>query len=126
MSAKISGVAKQAMSQAMFQQAGIPLEKGAEFEELKAGIERAFSPPRVAQFFQKLESKGIRIREFEKVLDKKLLEQVDPQLKQRGARRLYDALSVGDQAQMREFYLRTLEQVDDGLRQKFYKIYVMY
>ncbi len=110
----------------MFQQAGIPLEKGAEFEELKAGMERVFSPPVVEQFFQKLESKGLRIRELEKILDKKLLEQVDPQLKQRGARRLYDALSVGDQGQLREFYLRTLEQVDDALRQKFYKIYVMY
>ncbi len=114
------------MSQATFQQAGIPIEKGTEFEELKAGIERVFSPPRAARFFKKLESKDIRIREFEKLLDKKLLEQVDPQLKPRGARRLYDALSVGDQAQMREFYLRTLEQVDDRWRQKFYKIYVMY
>ena len=114
------------MSQVTFQQAGIPLEKGAEFHELKAAIERVFSPAVVEQFFKKLESKGIRIREFEKILDKKLLEQFDPQLKQRGARKLYDALSVGDQGQMREFYLRTLEQVDDALRQKFYKIYVMY
>jgi hypothetical protein len=114
------------MSEAMFQQSGIPIEKGAEFEELKAGIERVFSPATVEQFFKRLESKGIRIREFEKVLDKKLLEKVDPQLKQRGARKLYDALSVGDKAQMREFYLRTLEQADDALREKFYKIYVMY
>ncbi len=114
------------MSQVTFQQAGIPLEKGAEFHELRAGIERVFSPAAVEHFFKKLESKGIRIREFEKLLDKKLLERFDPQLKQRGARKLYDALSVGDQGQMREFYLRTLEQVDDALRQKFYKIYVMY
>ncbi len=111
---------------AVFQQAGIPLEKGAEFEELKAGIERIFSPPAVEQFFKRLEGKGIRIREFEKILDRKLLEEFDPRLKQRGARKLYDALGVGDQAQMRELYLRTLEQVDDALRQKFCKIYVMY
>ena len=114
------------MSQATFQQAGIPLEKGAEFQELKAGIERVFSPPAIEPFFKKLESKGIRIRQFEKVLDKKVLEQFDPQLARRGARKLYDALSVGDQAQVRELYLRTLEQVDGALRQKFYKIYVMY
>jgi hypothetical protein len=113
-------------SQTTFQQAGIPLEKGIEFQELKAGIERAFSPTVVERFFEKLESKGIRIREFEKVLDKKLLEPFDPQLKQRGARKLYDALSVADQSQIREFYLRTLEQADDALREKFYKIYVMY
>ncbi len=109
-----------------FQQAGIPVEKVAEFQELKAGIERVFSPAAIERFFSKLESKGIRIRQFEKILDKRLLEQFDPQLKQRGARKLYDALSLGDQAQMREFYLRTLEQVDEGVRQKFFKIYVMY
>ncbi|HVP44848.1 MAG TPA: hypothetical protein VMS96_15590 [Terriglobales bacterium] len=114
------------MSQATFQQAGIPVEKGAEFQELKAGIERAFSPAVAGQFFKKLESKGIRIREFEKVLDKKLLEPFDPQLRRRGARKVYDALSVADQSQIRELYLRTLEQVDDELRQKFFKIYVMY
>ena len=112
------------MSQATFQQAGIPVEKGAEFQELKAGIERVFSPAVVEQFFKKLESKGIRVRQFEKVLDKKLLERFG--LKQSGARKLYDALSVADQSQIRELYLRTLEQVDDGVRQKFFKIYVMY
>ena len=109
-----------------FQQAGIPVEKVTEFQELKAGIERVFSAPVIEKFFSKLESKGIRIRQFEKVLDKKLLEQFDPQLKKQGARKLYDALSVADQAQMRELYLRSLEQVDDTVRTKFYKIYVMY
>jgi hypothetical protein len=109
-----------------FQQAGIPVEKVSEFGELKAGIERVFSPAVIEKFFAKLESKGIRVRQFEKVLDKKLLERFDPQLKQRGARKLYDALSVADQSQMRELYLRALEQVDDAVRTKFYKIYVMY
>ena len=107
---------------AAFQQAGIPVEKGAEFEELKAGIERAFSPAMVEHFFKKLESKGLRVRQFEKVLDKKVFETVGV----KGARKLYDALSVGDQGQVRELYLRSLEQVDDALRVKFHKIYVMY
>jgi hypothetical protein len=109
-----------------YQQAGIPVEKVAEFEELKAGIARVFSPAVIERYFSKLESKGIRIRQFEKILDKRLLEQFDPQLKKHGARKLYDALTVGDQALMRELYLRTLEQVDDAVRTKFYKIYVMY
>ena len=107
---------------AAFQQAGIPVEKGAEFEELKAGIERAFSPAVVEQFLKKLESKGIRIRQFDKVLDKKVFE-VDGV---KDARKLYDALSVGDQGQIRELYLRRLEEVNEAVRVKFHKIYVMY
>ncbi len=114
------------MAQAMFEQAGIPIAKVAEFEELKAGIVRVFSPAVVEKFFARLQSKGLRVRQFEKVLDKRLLEPFDPQLKQRGARKLYDALSVGDQAQMRELYLSTLEKVDEAVRVKFYKIYAMY
>ena len=112
--------------EATFRQSGIPIEKVAEFEELKSGIQRVFSPAVIEQFFRRLESKGIRIRQFETLLDKKLLEGFDPQLKRKGARKLYEALSVADQSQIRELYLRSLEQVDDALRTKFYKIYVMY
>ncbi len=110
----------------MFEQAGIPVEKGAEFEELKAGIWRVFAPPIVERFFSKLESKGIRIRQFEKILERKLLEEFDLRLKQQGARKLYESLGNGGQGQMREFYLSTVEQVDQALRAKYYKIYVMY
>ena len=42
------------------------------------------------------------------------------------AQQLYDALPVSDQAQMREFYLTTLEAVDAGLREKFNKLYRYY
>ncbi len=107
---------------AAFQQAGIPVQKGTEFEQLKAGIERAFSPAGAEQFLTKLESKGIRVRQFEKALDKKVFEAVGV----KDARKLYDALSVGDQGQIRELYLRRLEEVDDAVRVKFHKIYVMY
>ena len=123
MSAK---AADQKVAEATFRQSGIPIEKVAEFEELKSGIQRVFSPAVVERFFRRLESKGVRIRQFETVLDKKLLEGFDPQLEQKGTRKLYEALSVADQAQIRELYLRSLEQVDDSLRTKFYKIYVMY
>ncbi len=107
---------------AAFQQAGIPVQKGAEFEALKAGIERAFSTAGAEQFLKKLESKGIRVRQFEKALDKKAFEAAGV----KDARKLYDALSVGDQGQIRELYLRKLEQIDDAMRVKFHKIYVMY
>ncbi len=118
--------ADQKVVETTFRQSGIPIEKVAEFEELSAGIQRVFSPAAIERFFRKLESKGIRIRQFETVLDKKVLEGFDPRLRQKGARKLYEALSVADQAQIRELYLRSLEQVDDALRTRFYKIYVMY
>ena len=39
---------------------------------------------------------------------------------------LYQALPVSDQAQMREFYLSKLEDVDQALRHKFQKLYQYY
>jgi hypothetical protein len=39
---------------------------------------------------------------------------------------LYLALTVSDQAQIREFYLTALEAVDLGLREKFSKVYRYY
>ncbi len=41
-------------------------------------------------------------------------------------KQLYEALTVSDQAQMREFYLTTLEEVDLPLREKFSKLYRYY
>ncbi len=107
-----------------FQQAGIEVQKVAEFEQLKAAIERAFSPESVAKFLETLESKGVRVRQFEVVLEKKLLEKTDPQLK--GAKGLYQALAVSDQALIRERYLALLEQVDPAVRTKFQKLYASY
>jgi hypothetical protein len=42
------------------------------------------------------------------------------------ARSLYSSLPVSDQAQMREFYLSKLEEVDPALRAKFHKLYQYY
>ena len=39
---------------------------------------------------------------------------------------LYQALTVSDQAQMREFYLSKVEEVDAALRTKFQKLYQYY
>jgi hypothetical protein len=57
-----------------------------------------------------------------------LFEQADLTLAKSGksARQLYDALTVNDQAQVREFYLTTLEAVDLLLREKYNKLYRYY
>ena len=111
-----------------FEQAVIKVEKEAQFAELKASIERVFAPGNVEKFLKRMASEGIRIRNFEGVLDKRALEQVDGALKQAGktAKELYQELTASDQGQMREFYLSKIEQVEAPLRHKFKKLYQYY
>jgi hypothetical protein len=113
---------------AIFEQAGIKIQKEQQFEALKQSIARALSPALIEKFFGRLEKKHVRIREFEKALDLKLLEAVDETLAKSGhsAKQLYEALPVTDQGQMREFYLTKIEEVTPDLRQKFHKLYSYY
>jgi hypothetical protein len=55
-----------------------------------------------------------------------VFEKVDDTLAKLGAQTLYQALTVSDQAQMREFYLTRVEEVDPGLRRKFQQLYRYY
>jgi len=111
-----------------FQQAQIDVQKTEEFEQLKSALERIFAVPAVEGFLKKLQSSGARIREFEKVLDAQVFESVDAALKKQGksARQLYAALTVSDQAMMREFYLERIEQVAPAIREKYRKVYRYY
>jgi hypothetical protein len=108
-----------------FEQAAIPVEKEKEFAELRSAIEAVFVLARVEKFFAALKSKSVRIRDFESVLAKKILESAAPELKQSGfnGQALYRALTVSDQGQMREFYLQRVEQVPSELRHKFHYVY---
>jgi hypothetical protein len=116
-------------SRVPFQQAGMGVEKQAEFEQLRSALERMFSGGgSVENFLRLLERKGVPIRDFAAVLREKLLEQADSGLSRSGrsAKQWYEALSVGDQAQVREFYLTALEAVDLPLREKFKQLYRYY
>ena len=108
-----------------FEQAAIKIEKAQEFARLQAAVEQAFLHDRVERFLKQLDRKGIRIREFDALLAERILEGV---VSEAGlnARESYEALSVSDQAQMREFYLSKLEGVDIALRHKFKKLYQYY
>jgi hypothetical protein len=112
----------------MFEQAGIKVEKQKEFAELKGAIARAFSSQNVEQFLKRVASAGLRIRDLDLVLARGIFEQVDEVLAGSGhtAKSLYDALSLTDQAQMKEFYLFKLEEVGPELRAKFHKLYQYY
>jgi hypothetical protein len=111
-----------------FEQAAIKVEREKEFEELKAAINRAFAPENAQKYLKKIASAGLRIRDFDLVLAKGILEQVDRGQagSWKSAKGLYDALALSDQAQMKEFYLSKVEEVEPGLRAKFHKLYQYY
>jgi|SRR5579863_8229292 len=112
-----------------FEQATIRVQKEAEFAKLQAAVEQAFLPDNVERFLKLLDRKSIRVREFDAILAARVLE--DSQGGSAAgsglsAWQLYQALSLSDQAQMREFYLSKLETVDTALRHKFKKLYQYY
>ena len=111
-----------------YQQAQIAVTKTAEFEQLKGALERIFNSAALGQFYGKLQNRSLPVREFEKILGLGLLEGVDGALAKSGttAKQLYEALTVSDQALMREFYLERIEKVETKVRQKYQKIYQYY
>jgi hypothetical protein len=106
-----------------FEQAAIKVEKEKEFGELKAAINRAFAPENVEKYLKTVASVGIRIRDFDSVLAKGILDKV---AKEQPANGLYVALTVSDKAQMKESYLFKVEEVGPELRAKYQKIYQYY
>ena len=112
----------------MFEQATIKVEKTKEFEELKAAIDRVFDPQKVERFLKRVHSDGARIRDWDALLAQRTLDAADETLAKSGktSQMLYESLSMSDQAQMREFYLSRIEDVDEALRHKFKKIYQYY
>ena len=115
----------QVMPDVAFEQASIKVERVEEFGQLRGVLQRAFGKEQVGKFLKKLESKRILVRDFESVLEKRVLEQVDGALAGSGktAKELYQSLAVSDQAQIREFYLVAVENVEPELRRKFQSIY---
>jgi hypothetical protein len=111
-----------------FQQAQIPVQKTEEFEQLRSAIERAFATATVEKFLKKAQSNGVSLRQFEKVLGRRIFEAVDPVVAsaRKSAWQLYESLALSDQALIREFYLERIEQVDPKLREKFRKVYQYY
>ena len=108
-----------------FEQAAIKIEKAEEFGQLQRAIEEVFSQEKVKRFLKVLQRGKIRIRDFDAVLVSHTLEAITGRT-DFNSRRLYNSLTLSDQAQMREFYLSKLEMVDTALRHKFKKLYQYY
>jgi hypothetical protein len=109
-----------------FEQATIKVEKEKEFGELKGAINRAFSPESVEKYLKRVASAGLRIRDFDSVLTKSVLEQLGALGKGQSAKALYATLALTDQAQIKEFYLSKIEEVGPELRARFHKLYQYY
>jgi hypothetical protein len=100
------------------EQPALPIADPAGFGAVKTAIETAFSSGKVAEFLKSLERQGVRIRDYEDVVGKGLL---GPNTAGE-----YKRLPDGDQGQIRELYLASLERVAPELRQKFFLFYSSY
>jgi hypothetical protein len=116
--------ARDRASNMAFEQATIKIEKAQEFAGLQAAIEQVFQATSVERFLKQMDRKNLRIRDFDGILAKKVLESVSGA--KVNAAQLYQALTLSDQAQMRELYLSKLETVEQSLRHKFKKLYQYY
>ena len=109
----------------IFEAGVIKIEKEREFGDLKAAMEKAFAADRVTKYLKGLDSRKIRIRNLDAVFAADLIDRATGD-KAGTARSLYGLLPTSDQAQMREFYLSEIEEVDPVLRAKFHKLYQYY
>ena len=102
----------------MFEQATFPVQNEPTFQQLSQRIDAAFAANRADLFLASVAGKRLKVRQFEKVLDKGLLG--------KDSTELFKALPTSDQAMIREKYLAKIEKVPVELRQRFLKIYAYY
>ena len=107
----------------VFVQPVVKIDNEKEFEELKGLVSRALAPEEMENFLKKAEKKGVRVRQVEAAFENGIFDSKNPG---RTALSLYQALTVSDQAQMREFYLSRVEEIKPTLRHKFRKLYQYY
>jgi hypothetical protein len=101
-----------------YQQAAISVTDPQTFGVVREAVATSFSDPRVGDFLRSLDRASLRVRDFETVLSRGLL---GPSTASE-----YASLSNGDQGQIRELYLASLEQVAPELRNRFFKLYAYY
>ena len=103
---------------AVYQQAVLEVTDPQTFSMVRGAVESSFSSSRVADFLKSLERAGLRVRAFEAVLKAGRLGS--------STAAEYGKLGNGDQGQIREFYLASLEKVAPDVRERFFKLYAYY
>jgi hypothetical protein len=101
-----------------FTQAQIPVENTQAFEPLKAAIAQAYGAANADAQLRKLQSAGIRVRDFESQLNSGMFGS--------DANTQYTSLTPAEQGLIREFFLSQIEQVGSDLRFKYRKLYGYY
>ena len=102
----------------MFEQAVLAIQDEKTFKEVHDALETAFAYQRVESFLRSVQKNKMRARQFEAILSSGLL---GPETESR-----YATLGNSDRGQIREQYLRMVEQVDPAIRAKFLKVYAYY
>ena len=102
----------------MFEQAAIEVQDRQTYSQLHALLDAAFGAGEVEHLLNRASRSGIRIRDFETLLNRKFLG--------KEAQTLYAALPVSDQALTRERFLQLVEKVPAELRQRYLKAYAYY
>ncbi len=101
-----------------FVQAQIKVQREQEFGQLRDMIQRVLAPQSAELFLRQVKRKGLRVRQWEQVLQAKVFEAIDRGFV--GAPQQYGAMPPSDQGQIREFYLTQVEQIDPALRTKYH------
>ncbi len=103
---------------ALYERPAMDIVDAATFAAVKQAVENAFAPAHADKFLTSVERAGMRVRDFEAVLKAGKLGA--------GTAAEYGKLPNGDQGQIREFYLASVEKVELPLRDKHFKIYAYY
>jgi len=109
----------------IFEAGVIKVEKEREFGDLRAAVEKAFAADRITKYLKALDSRRIRVRNLDAVFSADVIDRATGE-KVGTARSLYGSLPISDRAQVREFYLSKVEEVEPALRAKFHKLYQYY
>ena len=102
----------------MFEKPVLGVEDAASYDVVRSAIQSALSSNTAGTFLKQLESRRLRVRDFESVLGKGLLGQE--------AMAAYERLENLDRGQIRELYLESVEHVAPELRAKHLKAYAYY
>ncbi len=105
-------------TRALYERPAVAVDDESTFRAVKAAVEAQFAEKGIEGFLRTLDRAGLRVRDFEAVL---AAGKLGPSTAAQ-----YAMLSPGDQGQIRELYLASLEQVAMPLRDRFFKLYAYY
>jgi len=106
----------------MYTQALIAVENKAAYAQLKAAIENAVGSC-ADDFLHLVKRAGLKVRQFEELLDRRVFEQVRGTQTTGACQQLYRELGQSDQGMIREFYLTSIEEIPVELRARYSSLY---